>query len=129
MAAAVVEFDSLSDSVRTTAQNHNLFLVVCSHGSVFFCIIGGIVIAGIFNTAYRHPKPGFFYAQFVAAAADILFCNLENFGKILVAESVFFCLDKQAVFRHASWIFEHFFFKVNHFLHFFEEIFFYVSNF
>ena len=58
---AVVKFDTLTDTVRTAAQNHDLFLIITG-----FCmirrIVSGVVISAVFGTAYMHAFPCFFHA-------------------------------------------------------------------
>ena len=73
--AAVVEFDTLSDTVRTAAQNHDLRLVGI-HRILVCCVIGGVVVSTVLGTAYMNTFPGFFYTERDTMFSDLSFRNL-----------------------------------------------------
>ena len=76
MDTAVIKFDTLADSVRAAAQDHNL-LFVCVYRIFIRCVVGGVIISVVFRTAYVNPFPSLFHTQFDAMAADILFRDLQ----------------------------------------------------
>ena len=71
---AVVEFDTLADTVWTTAENHNLLVV--GNRILVGCVVSGVVVLSVLCTAYMDTFPGFFTAKFDSAVSDIFFRNL-----------------------------------------------------
>ena len=78
VAAAVVELDSLSDSVGAAAQNHDFLFVVARHALVGR-VVCRIVVVGVLDSANGNGKPSFGNAKFLAAGANVLFRDLKNF--------------------------------------------------
>ena len=93
VAAAVVEFDALADSVRATAENHDLLRVGGSSGFVL-AVVGAVVVELVFDTAHRHCAPAFDNAEFGTLLANVLLADAEDLGNVLVAEAVLLGLDE-----------------------------------
>ena len=72
-----IEFNSLSDSVRAAAEDHNLWLFGAD-GIFILSVVGGIVVGAVFGAAYVHAFPCFLHAKCQAAVADIVFRNLQD---------------------------------------------------
>ena len=121
MAAAVVEFDTLTDSVRATTENHDLLGVVRS-GRFVLAVVGAVVVELVFHTAHRHGAPAFDHAEFGALLAHVLFADAEDLGDVLVAEAVLLGLDEEFIGRQAARSLEHFFFKFHEFAHLLHEV-------
>ena len=121
VAAAVVEFDTLTDSVRATAENHDLLRVVGS-GRFVLAVVGAIVVELVFHTAHRHCAPAFDHAEFRTLLAHVLFADAEDLGDVLVAEAVLLGLDEEFIGREATRSLEHFFFELNEFAHLLHEV-------
>ena len=121
MAAAVVEFDALADSVRATAENHDLLRVVGS-GRFVLAVVGAVVVVLVLHAAHRHCAPAFDHAEFGALLAHVLFADAENLRDVLVAEAVLLGLDEEFVSRQAARSLEHFFFEFHEFAHLLHEV-------
>ena len=72
VAAAVVEFDTLTDSVRATAENHNL-LRVGGSGRFVLAVVGAVVVVLVLHAAHRHGAPAFDKPKFRTLLAHVLF--------------------------------------------------------
>ena len=75
MYAAIVKLNTLSDSVRAAAQNHNLRFIIM-HRVLIRRIIGGVEIGTVFGAADMNPFPGFLHAKCKPSASDIILRNL-----------------------------------------------------
>ena len=122
MYAAVVKFDTLSDSVRTSAEDHDLRLVFF-HRIVVRCIICRVVISTVLRTAYVYAVPCFLDAELDALISDIILRNLEDLAEILIRESVPLGLCEHFVCRKAALELKKCFLLVDEFLHLLDEIF------
>ena len=128
MTAAVVKLNSLTNSVRTAAQNHNLLFVVWCFRSIC-TVICWIIIISIFHAAYRNSKPGFLNSKRITAVTDCFFRNFKNLWQIFIAKTIFFSLNQKFIRWNRTNVFKHFFFQFHKFLHLLQEIIFYMSNF
>ena len=77
MNAAVVEFDTLTYSVGTAAENHYLGLVA-DRAFILVKMIGGVVVSRIIRTAYMNAFPRFLYAKADTGISDLFLCNLKK---------------------------------------------------
>ena len=87
-----VTFDTLADSVRATAQNHDLLRVRGSGRFVLAVVGAGVVL--VLHAAHRHGTPAFDHAEFGTLLAHVLFADAEDLGDVLVAEAVLLGLDE-----------------------------------
>ena len=120
--AAVVKFDTLSDSVRTATEDHDLRLVFF-HRIVVRCIVCRVVVCTVLRTAYVYAVPCFFDAELDALISDIVFRNLEDLAEILIRESVPLGLCEHFVCRQAALEFKKCLLLVDEFLHLLDKIF------
>ena len=97
MAAAVIELDTLPDSVGPAAENHNFLAVVGSGDFVLLAVVGRIVIGLILHAGNGNLMPRLDAAEPLALRADILFGNAEQLREILVGKAVLFRLDKHFI--------------------------------
>ena len=77
MDTAIVKLDSLADPVRTSAQNHDFWLVG-TDGIFILSIIGGIIIGAVRSSAYMNAFPVFFYADFHPAPTDLILRDFQD---------------------------------------------------
>ena len=77
MNAAVVEFDTLADTVRAAAENHNLLIVAA--WALVFNMVAGVVISRIFRSAYVNAFPAFHDIGRCSGISDIFFGNFQDF--------------------------------------------------
>ena len=91
MNTAIVKFDTLADTIGPAAKNHNLAFI--ADLNFIRSIISGEVVGGIFDAAYRDGLTGLNHIKGDTSFPDFFFGSIEEFGKILVCESVFFGLD------------------------------------
>ena len=127
MYAAVVKFDTLSDSVWTAAEDHNLRFV-CGYRVFVRCVVGGVIVSAVLCAAYVDTFPGFLHTERDTVIADIFFRNLQNLAQVFIGETVFFRCDEHFVRRHASFVFEKRLFLLNQFFHLFNKVSFYFGK-
>ena len=72
MNAAIIELNTLTNTVWTTAKNHNLWLIAI-YWVLIWCIIGRVVVCVVLCTAYMNTFPSFFNTKLDAAVANIIF--------------------------------------------------------
>src|SRR5699024_617084 len=77
MHAAVVKLDTLSDAVRTAAQNHDLRLIG-AHRIFIRGVVGGVVVSAVRRSAHMYALPGFGDAESESAGTDCGFGNLQK---------------------------------------------------
>ena len=77
MYAAVVKFDTLSDSVRTAAEDHDLVLIVTCF-ALILDMIRRIVISTAFGSAYVNTFPCLFDAVADTCIADFFFGHFQD---------------------------------------------------
>ena len=77
MYAAVVEFDTLTDSVRAAAQNHYLRLALIRRGLIG-SIVGAVIICTLLRSGYMYAFPGFGHADGLSGVSDIVFGYTED---------------------------------------------------
>ena len=61
MHTTIIKLNTLSNTVRTSAQNHNLRLIGADRVAVRR-IVSGIIISAVWRTAYMYALPGFLHA-------------------------------------------------------------------
>ncbi len=86
--AAVIEFDTLSDSVRTAAEHHDL-AAVCRIRFIFF-LVSGVHVSGIRREFSGTSINSLVYranAQRMTIVSDIIFFNIKKLSQSSVRES------------------------------------------
>ena len=95
---AVVELDTLSDTVRTAAENHDFFLLLCVRAALVDFAVSRIVVrcvrfefggAGIDKSVNRHD------ADLLAGLVDFLFCGVKEECNLPVGVSHFLDLPEE----------------------------------
>ena len=77
MYTAVVEFDTLSDTVWTASKDHDLRLF--SRNRIFVrCIVSRIIVGAVLRTAYVNAFPCFFHTQGNSPVSNIIFRDFQN---------------------------------------------------
>ena len=87
MYAAVVEFDPLTDPVRTAAEDHD-FRTVARRRAFVLHVVARKVIGGVFRAADVNAFPGFGDAEAGAGGPDLRFRQAEQLCKVLVGKTV-----------------------------------------
>ena len=77
MYAAVVKFDTLTDTVGTSAKDHDL-LLVGSDGVIIRCIVGRIEVGTVFGAADMYVVPCLDNTQCFSFISDIIFGYAED---------------------------------------------------
>ena len=127
MYAAVVKFDTLSDSVRTAAEDHDLVLIVTCF-ALILDMIRRIVISIVFGSAYVNTFPGLLNAKFDSLIADVLFRNRKNLAQVFIREAMFLSGNKLLIGWKRTFGFCDGFFFLNKFFHLFNKVVFYFCN-
>ena len=83
MYTAVVELDTLSDTVGSAAKDHYL-RAVSAYLVIVLSDVGAVVVRAVFCSAYMHGIPVFRNADCFTAVSDIVFGNLQDLRKILI---------------------------------------------
>jgi len=120
--AAVVEFNTLADSIGPAAQNH--YLAIPGYRHSIRRVVGGKIIRCIFHAADRYGFPGFRYAQRLPLFADRLFLFAQNLCQIFIGKAVFFRLRQQLIGHLFLFILKNSFLQADQVLHLLDEIFF-----
>ena len=87
MNTAVVELDTLTDTVRAAAKNHNL-LTVGIYRALVRSIVGGVVVSLVFGTAYMYAFPAL---GDIVRKTQFTYCSLACAGQlcdILIGKTV-----------------------------------------
>ena len=121
MDTAIVELNTLADTVGAAAQNHDLLLVV-SCGALILNMIAGVVVSGILGTADVYAFPAFHNAVGGALAADILFRNIQNLAQVLIGETVQLGLTEHFYFGQLAGVGLEGLFLFHQFLHLLNEV-------
>ena len=121
MYTAIVKFDTLTDTVRTAAEDHDLILVIADRTFVF-AVIGGVIVSIIFRSAYMNTFPRFFHALCDSRIADVFFRNSQDLSQIFVRETVQFCLFQGFRSRHLTFVCQKCFLFFHQFFHLFDEV-------
>ena len=101
MYTAIVELDTLTDTVRTAAQDHYLGLVG-GNGVLVLPIVGGIIICAVLGAAYVNTLPVFFYAKRNTLLANLILGNLQQLAQILIREAILFRGDQHLIGNHGT---------------------------
>ncbi len=120
MYTAVVKFDTLTDTVWSTAKDHDLFLV--RYRRLVFCIVRRIIIRTVFCTAYANRFPALGNTKSRSCLADLFFCHFKDLCEITVGETVFFRFLQNIFFRHFPFIGKQCFFFLDQFFHLLDKI-------
>ncbi len=115
MHTAIVEFDSLADAVGSAAQHHDL-RAGADRGLVG-CVVCGVVIGRIHDTADRHRLPALDHAQGDALLAYRLFAGLEQLGQVAVGKAVQLGLNQQIIRQLSALIRQNLLFQLDQFQH------------
>ncbi len=99
MDARVVELDTLADSVRPPAQDHDFG--PAGDLDLVGCVVGGVIVDGI-GAAYRHRAPGLCFAQCEALIPDLLLLDPEEATQVFVRESFFLGLHEEVTGKGSS---------------------------
>ena len=121
MNAAVIEFDTLSDSVRTAAENHDLRLVSINGTLVLVKMICGVIVSSVFGSAYVNALPCFLDAEADTSVSYFFFCNFKERAEVTVAETVELSLFKNVLFRNRAFHCNKLLFLLNKLRHLLQE--------
>ena len=83
MYAAVVKLDTLTDSVRAAAENHNLWLIFIYRIAVR-CIVCGVVVSTVLCSAYVYAFPCLSNSELDSFISDIFLRNLKDLAEVSV---------------------------------------------
>ena len=83
MYTAIVKFDTLTDTVWTAAEDHDLILVIADRTFVF-AVIGGVIVSIIFRSAYMNTFPRFLHTLCDSRITDVFFRNFQDLSQIFV---------------------------------------------
>ena len=122
MYTAIIEFNSLSDSVWTATENHN-FLLLSADWILVFSIICWVVVCAVFCSAYMNTFPFFFHSDCKTSSSYFVFIDFQNLAEVFIWESVFLCLSKCFVWWKCSFVLQKCFFLFHKFFHLLNEIF------
>ena len=73
MYAAVVKLNTLTDTVRTAAKNHDLLVVAAR--TLILDMVAGEVVCGIRCATYVYALPAFYDTLFGSCIADLFLSN------------------------------------------------------
>ena len=80
---AVVKFNTLSDPVRTAAQDHDFSSA--GYRGFILPVVGGVIVCGrFFYTAYRNCIPALVHAQGFSSLEQLPFVNIQKLCQIFV---------------------------------------------
>ena len=128
MYTAIIKLNSLSDAVRSAAEDHDLRLVII-YRILIFGIVGGVVICAVLGTAYMNALPCLFHAETDSLVPDVFFRNFQNLAQIFIGKSIFLCRDQRFIRRKLAFILHQSLFLFHEFLHLLYKIMFYFRNF
>ena len=77
MNTAVIKFNTLTDSVRTAAEYHYLWLVAY-RALIFVKVIGRVVVCGVFCTAYMNAFPSLLNSEADTCISYLFFGYFEK---------------------------------------------------
>ena len=101
MYTTIIKLNSLSNSIWTASQNHNLFGIFRNFCSIW-CIICRIIIIFTFNSRNRQLMPTFDNAKLFSLFSYIFFTKIKNFCKIFIRKAIFFCFFQKCIAGHHS---------------------------
>ena len=90
MYTTIIKLNTLTDTVRSTAKDHNLTVIRYRIG--ILCIICRVVICTVLRTAYMYTFPRLYDTKRFSLIADISFRNFQDLAEVFVRESVFLSL-------------------------------------
>ena len=122
MTAAVVELDTLADTVRTAAKNHNLLRIIGYSDFALLAVVGRIVVSLILDARNGDLMPRLDTAELYALSADILLGNTQKLRKILVGEAVLLSLNEHFVGEKRALISENLLFFGDELAHLVDEM-------
>ena len=121
MHAAVVELDTLADTVRASAEDHD-FRLVLIYRVIVRCVVCRVVICAVLCSADVDAVPCLADAELFTAVPDVILGDLKDLAQILVGEAVFLGLDQQVVCRDRTLVGHEGFLFLDEFLHLLNEI-------
>ena len=121
MNTAIVELDSLSDTVGTAAQDHDLGLVLI-HRVLIRRIISGVEISAVLRAADMHALPGFLHAQRKAALSYGRLRDLQKLTQIFIGKTVLFGCDQHLIWQHLSFMLQNSFLFLHQLFHLLDKI-------
>ena len=131
---AVVKLDTLADTVRSAAQDHDLLTVGCFR-DILVQVVAGVVIAALFGTGYVHLVPVLYHIQSRTAVADRILRGIQDLCQVQIGEAVFLRLRQCRIpigicaCGHLARIFrDQRFFLIYQFLHLLDEILLYLGD-
>ena len=95
MYTTIIKLNTLTDTVRSTAKDHNLTVIRYRIG--ILCIICRVVICTVLRTAYMYTFPRLYDTKLFSLIADISFRNFQDLAEVFVRESVFLSLCQRFV--------------------------------
>ena len=127
MNTAVVKLDTLTDSVRTSAEDHDLRLVA-GYRILVRCIVSRVIISAVRCSTHVNAFPCFLYAEGNSAVPDIIFRNFQNLAQVFIRESIFLGSCQHSVGRKASLAGSKRFLFLHQLFHLLDEIMFYFGK-
>ena len=121
MYTAIVKFNTLTDTVRTAAKDHDLVLIV-TYRTFILAMIRRVIVSIVFCSAYMYTFPCFFHTFGDSCVTDIFFRNFQDLSQIFVRETVQFCLFQGFRSRYLTFVCQKRFLFFYQFFHLFDEI-------
>ncbi len=128
MNTTIIKFNSLADTVRSAAKNHN-FRFSVPNLILIRRIVGRIIVSTVLCSAYMDALPGFFYPKLQTAIAYILLRDFQNLTQVFIRKSILLCRCQKCVIRQRTFISQKFFLFFNKLFHLFDKIMLYFCNF
>ena len=120
MYATVVKFDTLTDSVRATAKNHDLLLI--RYGRMIRCVVCGIVVSLVLCTTYVYRLPSLADTIGKSCFSDVGFLYFQNLCQIFIRETILLCLTKNIFCWNLTLLLQKCVFFLNQLLHLLNEV-------
>ena len=121
MYTAIIKFNTLTDTVWSSAKDHDLWFF-CGDRVLIQRIVRGIIISSVFGSADMYAFPCFFHTEGNTPITDFFFRNLQNLADVFIGETIFLCRNQKFIGRKTSFIRQQFFFLINQFFHLLDKI-------
>ena len=105
MDTAVVKLNSLSNTVRPAAQNHNLRLI-CIDCALILHMITGVIVRRILCGAYMHALPCLCDSRRKPRLTDFILRHLQNLAQIFIGKSIQLRLFQHICRRNVPFLFQ-----------------------
>ena len=121
MYTAIVKLDTLTNSVWTATEDHNLRFCL-RHRILVLGIVSGIIIRAVFCSTDMDTFPCFFNPKADSVITDFFLRNLQQLAQIFIRETIFLCLDQKCICRQMTFGLKDFFLFLNQFTHLLNKV-------